>query len=82
MERHSNTNEVFILTAGQADLIILDGDDAPLAPGHVIPMQQSVAYNVGQSVWHHVLMSPDAHIVLFERSETGLATKRLRGACA
>ena len=74
VERHWNTNEVFILTAGQADLIILDGDDAPLGPGHVIPMQQSVAYNVGQSVWHHVLMSPDAHIVLFERSETGLET--------
>ena len=31
VERHWNTNEVFILTAGQADLIILDGDDAPLA---------------------------------------------------
>ena len=37
-------------------------------------MVHSVAYNVGQSVWHHVLMSPDAHIVLIERSETGLAT--------
>ena len=37
-------------------------------------MQHSVAYNVGQSVWHHVLMSPDAHIVLIERTETGLDT--------
>ena len=74
VERHWNTNEVFILTAGQADLLILDGDEAPLGPGHVIPMVHSVAYNVGQSVWHHVLMSPDAHIVLIERTETGLAT--------
>ena len=32
VERHWNTNEVFILTAGQADLIILDGDARPKAP--------------------------------------------------
>lgn len=72
-ERHRNTNEVFILTAGTADLIVFEGDERPGAP-HVIPMTPSVAYNVGRSVWHHVVMSPEAHIVLFERSDTGLET--------
>ena len=58
-------------------LIILDGLDGPDASQpvfYVEPMRPHVAYNVGQSVWHHVVMSPDAHIVLFERAETGLAT--------
>ncbi len=74
VERHWNTNEVFILTAGQANLILFDGlNESPGKP-FVSPMQCNVAYNVGQSVWHHVVMSPDAHIVLFEREETGLAT--------
>ncbi len=74
VERHWNTNEVFILTAGQADLILLDlGDQAAPIP-HVVPMETNVAYNVGQSVWHHVVMSEDAHIVLFERAETGPET--------
>ncbi len=72
-ERHWNTNEVFILTAGQADLILFDGDERPTQP-YVFPMQLNVAYNIQQSVWHHVVMSPDAHIILIERSETGLAT--------
>ena len=73
VERHRNTNEVFILTTGQADLIIFDGDEKPTAP-YVFPMELNVAYNIQQSVWHHVVMSPDAHIILFERSETGLET--------
>ncbi|NDJ52244.1 MAG: hypothetical protein GYB68_04055 [Chloroflexi bacterium] len=74
VERHWNTNEVFLLTAGQADLIIFEGDDQPGDAYYVFPMELNVAYDIGQSVWHHVVMSEDAHIVLFERSETGLET--------
>ncbi|MFN3333853.1 MAG: hypothetical protein ACK47M_15200 [Caldilinea sp.] len=74
VERHWNTNEVFILTAGRADLILLDEADGAPTKSHVIPMQPNVAYNVRQSVWHHVVMSLDAHIVLIERAETGPAT--------
>ncbi len=73
VERHWNTNEVFILTAGQADLIIFDGDEAP-TKGFVFPMELNVAYDIQQSVWHHVVMSPDAHIILIERSETSVDT--------
>lgn len=74
VERHWNTNEVFILTAGQADLILFDGDETPNDTYHVFPMELNVAYNIQQSVWHHVVMSPNAHLILFERSETGIDT--------
>jgi hypothetical protein len=70
VERHRETNEVFILTAGQADLIVCDGDTPP-GEAFVTGMEHNVAYNIGQSVWHNVVMSPDAHIVLFERTGTG-----------
>src|SRR4051794_23699822 len=69
VERHRETNEVFILTAGEADLIICDGDAQPTR-SYVFPMALNVAYNIQQAVWHHVLMSPDAHIILFERTNT------------
>ncbi len=72
VERHRETNEVFILTAGCADLIIGDGDAIPTAPV-VVSMQPNVAYNIRQAVWHHVVMSPDAHIILVERSDTSRA---------
>lgn len=73
VERHRNTNEVFILSEGEADLIIFSGEDTP-ETGYVIPMKQSLAYNVPDYVWHHVVMSQDAHIILFERTETGVDT--------
>ncbi len=73
VERHRNTNEVFVLTAGSADLILMDGNEQPGTPW-VMPMTPHVAYNVRRAVWHHVVMSPDAHIVLFERSDTDLET--------
>ncbi len=69
VERHRATNEVFILTAGQADLIVCDGDERP-ADCYVFPMRLNVAYNIQQAVWHHVVMSPDAHIILVERTDT------------
>lgn len=72
VERHRETNEVFILTAGEADLILFDGGDSPTTHT-VIPMRHNVAYNIQQAVWHHVLMSHDAHIILVERTNTGLA---------
>ena len=71
MERHRETNEVFILTAGQADLIICDGDDKPTTP-YTFPMELNVAYNIQQAVWHNVVMSADAHIILFERTNTAV----------
>lgn len=77
VERHWNTNEVFILTAGKTDLILFEGDAADPSPRdqfHVIPMELNVAYDIQKSVWHHVVMSEDAHIIIFERSETGPET--------
>ncbi len=33
-----------------------------------------MANSVKRLAWHHVVLSPDAHIVLFERWETGMQT--------
>jgi len=71
IERHRETNEVFILTAGRADLIVFDGGDTPTT-SYVFPMELNVAYNIGQSVWHHCVMTPDGHVILFERTDTSL----------
>ena len=71
VERHRETNEVFILTAGRADLIVCDGGDEP-GEAFVTPMELNVAYNIGRAVWHQVVMSPDAHIVLVERTDTSV----------
>lgn len=73
VERHRNTNEVFILTEGEADLILFSGADVP-EEGYVVPMTRHVAYNIPDHGWHHVVMSENAHIILFERTETSRET--------
>ncbi len=69
VERHQTSNEIFILTQGSADLIIFDGSDQP-DKGYVLTMEQNVAYDIPRLVWHWVIMSRDAHIVLVERNNT------------
>jgi ureidoglycolate hydrolase len=72
VERHRETNEVFILTEGQADLIVFAGGDTPGDEYYVFPMELNVAYNIQDGVWHHCVLSEDAHIILFERTNTSL----------
>ena len=69
VERHNETDEVFILTVGKADMIIVEEKNGQLIP-FVNPMELNVAYNVKRSVWHHVVLSEDAHIFLFEKADT------------
>jgi ureidoglycolate hydrolase len=69
VEQHKLTNEVFILTSGKADLIVCEKGEIP-GQTYIFPMKLNVAYNILPSVWHHVIMSSDAHIVIFERSDT------------
>jgi hypothetical protein len=71
VERHRETNEVFILTTGEADLILCQSGDKP-GNAYVLPMEHHVAYNIPDHGWHHVIMSKDAHIILFERTNTSL----------
>jgi hypothetical protein len=69
VERHNQTNEVFILTKGIAKLIVCENGDKP-GPVYIIKMKLNVAYNIPPSVWHHVILSADAHIIIFEKSDT------------
>jgi hypothetical protein len=54
---------------GKACLIIIEEKVKPWIP-YIIPMQHNVAYNVKRSVWHHVLLSADAHVIIFEKADT------------
>lgn len=69
IERHIDTDEIFILTDGNAQMIILEsaGENSGV---HVFPMKKNSLYNVKKGTWHHVLLSRDANIIIFERADT------------
>ncbi len=69
LERHMETDEVFVLTTGRAALLL--GGDGP-KPEDVCAevMQIGTVYNVRQAVWHGVLLSPEASILIVENQDT------------
>lgn len=69
MERHTATDEVFILTFGKA-MLILGGNDANISEFQPVTMNIGEIYNIKKNTWHTVIMSKDAHIVIVENDDT------------
>ncbi len=61
MERHNKTDEVFVLLEGTATLYV-ENDS--------VIMEKSKVYNVKKGEWHHIVVSPDATVLIVENSDT------------
>jgi mannose-6-phosphate isomerase-like protein (cupin superfamily) len=70
VERHNETDEVFVLLAGRAILFIGEGDPelTELTPKVLEPGK---LYNVKRCTWHNIVLSTDASILLVENCNTG-----------
>lgn len=70
MERHTDTDEVFVLTRGRG--VLLTGGNGPQADS-VLPQAMDIGkiYNVKCNAWHTILLSRDASILLVENRDTG-----------
>ncbi len=69
IERHHETDEIFILTEGSAGMVLFHGNDLSGEP-LVFQLKKNRAYNVKKAVWHQVFLSSDANIFIFERTDT------------
>ena len=70
MERHLETDEVFVLLKGEATLYV---------ETDIHPMEQGVLYNVKKGEWHHIIVSEDAAVLVVENSDTGPENTERRG---
>ena len=70
MERHLETDEAFILLRGKAVLIV-GGNGRQAVDLIPCEMVSEKVYNVRAGVWHTVLLSPDASVLIVENSDTG-----------
>ena len=70
VERHNETDEVFVLLAGQAVLFLGEGNPQVVAL-HPQVMKPRKMYNVKRGAWHCVVLSRDASILLVENCDTG-----------
>jgi mannose-6-phosphate isomerase-like protein (cupin superfamily) len=67
VERHNQTDEVFVLLKGRA--LIFTVDDQGM---QTEDMKPGVLYNVRQGVWHNLVSTRDASWVIVENRDTHL----------
>jgi ureidoglycolate hydrolase len=69
MERHNETDEVFVMLKGCGILFIGEGDKN-IERIHVQVMEYGKIYNVKCSVWHAVVLSQDGSVLIVENRNT------------
>lgn len=72
MERHTQTDEVFVLLEGRATLVI-GGNQGIVDEIQAKVMASGKLYNVKQNTWHTALLSRDASILIVENCDTGVS---------
>lgn len=73
IERHNQTDEVFVLLCGQAALYVNAG-----AGLRLVEMKPGALYNVRAGVWHNLLATRDAAWVIVETRDTNLYDTEIR----
>lgn len=69
VQRHDETDEVFVLLRGRCILFVGDGTDEAGAI-HAADLEQGKVYNVKRGVWHTHTLSRDASVLVVENRDT------------
>ena len=64
LERHMETDEIFVLLSGTATLLI--GEQMK-----EVKMKPGAMYNVKKALWHNIRVSRDAVVMIVENEDTG-----------
>ena len=71
MQRHDETDEVFVLLQGRCILFLGEGGEAGVRKIHAQDLRQQVLYNVKRLAWHTHTLSADAVVLVIENRDTG-----------
>ncbi|MCK6582442.1 MAG: hypothetical protein L6Q49_05010 [Anaerolineales bacterium] len=69
MQKHTETDEVFVLMTGRCILFIGEGEDS-VTRVHAVDMEPYKLYNVKRGVWHSHTFSKDARVLIVENWDT------------
>ena len=70
LERHNETDEVFVLLEGACALYIGDGEGDSPGTIRLLPMEKKKLYNVKKGVWHNLIAAPGTSLLLVENADT------------
>jgi cupin superfamily acireductone dioxygenase involved in methionine salvage len=71
MQKHTETDEVFVLLAGRCILFLGEGDESVMKV-RAADMELFKLYNVKKGVWHSHTFSEDAKVLIVENRDTVL----------
>lgn len=69
MQKHTETDEVFVLMAGKCISFLGEGADA-VTKIHAVDMELYKIYNVKRDMWHSHTFSKDARVLIVENCDT------------
>jgi hypothetical protein len=69
MQRHNETDEVFVLLEGRCILFLGEGIDA-ITSITAVDMEPRKLYNVKRGAWHSHTLSADASVLIVENRDT------------
>ncbi|MBI5945417.1 MAG: hypothetical protein HY864_13705 [Chloroflexi bacterium] len=69
MQKHTETDEVFVLLAGRCILFAGEGEES-VTKVHALDMELYKLYNVKKGVWHSHTFSEDARVLIVENRDT------------
>ena len=72
LERHNETDELFILLSGRCTLLYANETEKGLELG-AVEMQPMKVYNIPRTLWHNTVTEHDTKLALIEDSSTGSA---------
>ena len=71
LERHNETDELFVLLAGRCTLIYANETDSGLTI-EAVEMEPFKVYNIPSTLWHNTVTQRNTKMVLIEDSATGM----------
>lgn len=71
LERHNQTDELFVLLSGRCTLIYANEAGGKLEMG-AVEMQPNKVYNIPATLWHNTVTQKDTKMVLIEDSNTSM----------
>ncbi len=71
IERHNETDELFVLLAGKCVLVFANEENGTLV-FDAVDMQPNKVYNIPCSLWHNTITTKETKLILVEDSATGM----------
>lgn len=70
LERHNETDELFVLLDGECTLYIADGIGDVLGQISAVPMEKRKMYNIKKGVWHNLAGNEQMVVLIVENADT------------